>query len=144
MIEVKIPVKKYVLKYLIKRYGTLHTVSKTSLIGSLVLVALENKVEKPDKHIPAKHQYSVSLPEFYFNTKGHTIPRNKLQYLGNCLEVLFKEDMRAYLELQVRKGLKAQPELKLFLQAYDITEDDIKLESLYKNWQRYCEKKQCA
>ena len=149
MIDVHIPVKAHVKKYLIKKYGQVHTVSRTSFIGMQLLHALSRKMEKPNKTIPPQIRYQVTVPELYYNTKGHTVPRNVLQYLGNCLEKLFNEEFFAHIDIQVGKGCNALPEMKHFLKYYEITEDEARLDSLYRAYQRHCRgpiknKKSCA
>ena len=49
MILISIPVKNHVKKYLAKRYGTTHQVSKKTFIGLFLLQLLEKKIDKPEK-----------------------------------------------------------------------------------------------
>lgn len=137
MIDVKIPVKPYVRKYLEKRYGTTHRASSTSFIGMLLLHFLEKTVQ-PTGKATGEESYSVEVPEYYVNTTGHTVPDALLHRIGDCLEKMFREELFAYLDVRVLSGYKAQPELNLFLKRYAITEDDLRRDSIYKAYQRHC------
>jgi len=142
MIEVSIPVRSHVKKYLEKRYGAVHTVSKKSFIGILVLELLHKKVAKIDKSINTKSFYSFMIPEYYFNTKGFQLNPVKAKFLGNCLEKLFFEDFYSFVDTELLKGgLKAIQAVRLFLNLYEITEEEAKLESMYRNYQRHCNDK---
>jgi len=138
MIKIEIPVEAHVRKYLVKLYGLEHTATKKTGIGLEVLNSLSKVVEKPEKRIGPQYKYVVYVPEFYFNTKGHTVKRNALQHLGVCLGIQFDVAMCQFLDLRVSNGAKALPTLKEYLKFYDISEDDAKVETLYRVYQRFC------
>ena len=139
--SVKFPVEKHVLKYLVKRYGSAHIATKKTLLGSLVLIALEKTYVKPDTRVENYFHYSVLIPEYYINVIGHSLPRNTQQHLGECCTKLFNMAMFEYVDNEVWTGKKALPTLKRFLNRYGITEDDMKFESLYRAYQRHCDDK---
>lgn len=139
MTKVEIPVEAHVRKYLVTLYGLEHTAGKKSLIGLEVINSLSKEYAKPEKWIGPQYKYTVWIPEFYFNTKGHTIKRNNLQHMGVCLGIQFDLAMCQFLDLRVSNNEKALPSLKQYLKFYDITEDDVKVETLYKVYQRYCQ-----
>jgi len=141
MIRIEIPVEPHVQKYLIEQYGQWHVASKTRMIGLEIINALNKVYEKPDKMIDGHCSYIVYIPEYYSNTKGTTVSKNSLQHLGIVLGMMFTDDMCKHLDQQAKKGHKALPELKLWLQDHNITEDDIKVETLYKYYYRYCKTK---
>lgn len=139
MISISIPVKKHVKLYLIKKYGTIHTVSKKTFLGLLILELVNNKIEAPERLILGFEKYELSIPDFYFNKKGFSIDKNKLKYLGVCLEKLFFEDFYSFVDLELAKGKgNAYQSVKLFLLMHSISENDLKLESMYRNYQRHC------
>ena len=138
MIIVSIPVKNYVKKYLIKKYGTTHTVSKKTFLGLLLLELINDKVEKPERKFEELDSYDISIPEYYFNTKGFTINSDKAKFLGLCLEKLFFEDYYAFVDLELAKGkLDACKSVKLFYRLYDLHEHELKFETMYRKYQRY-------
>lgn len=140
-VSVSFPVEPHVRKYLIKRYGSAHIATRKTLLGSLVLTSLEKTYVKQDKRIEPLYKYSVLIPEYYVNVIGHTLPRNTQQHLGECCTKLFNMAMFEFVDNEVWAGAKAMPTLKRFLNRYEITEDDMKFESLYRAYQRHCDDK---
>ncbi len=139
MIVIKIPVKCHVKKYLIKRYGAVHQVSKKTFIGLFLLQLLEKKVEKPEKEAGKGSFYDIEVPEYYFNVNGYSIDNNKLKFLSVCLERLFFEDFYSFVDNELMKGdLTAKKAIRLFFTIYDITENELNQDSMYRNYQRYC------
>ncbi len=149
MIVIQIPVKIHVKKYLQKRYGAIHQVSYKSFLGLVLLQLLEKKVEKPNKDNENTNFYDIKIPELYFKTKGFHIDKMKLKYLGICLERLFMEDLYSFVDHELLKpNSNAMKAIKLFYSIYELSEQDVKLESVYRNYQRYSgerikNKKQC-
>lgn len=142
MIQISIPVKKPVKKYLIKKYGEVHTISKKTFIGLLLLELISNEADTSDIDFKSHDQYKMVLPELYFNTKGFSINRKKLKFLGVCLERLFFEDFYSFVDVELAKGkTNAWQSVKLFLFLNNITENEMQLASMYRNYQRHCGEK---
>ncbi len=138
MISISIPVERHVHKYLMIRYGKKHTASKRSLLGLQVIQALRGKYKKPVKRIPNFLEYDVEIPEHCFRSGKQAISKSNLLHLGICMGTLFDEDLCKYLDIQVSQGKKALPELKAWLAFHLINENDVKVETLYKVYQRHC------
>ncbi|HSD07918.1 hypothetical protein [Flavobacterium sp.] len=142
MIQIRIPVKKHVKKYLIKKYGNIHTISKKTFIGILLLELIDKDADTSDIDFKGFDTYKMDIPEMYFNTKGFNVSRKKLKFLGVCLERLFFEDFHSFVDVELAKGKSnAWQSVKLFLLLYDINENELKLESMYRNYQRHCDEK---
>ena len=141
-VPVAIPVKAHVRKYLTRQFGSAHKVSKNNLLGLLVLHALEKTYEKPEKNIDHHYQYTLLVPAGYVARVGATLPRNTQQHLGECCTHIFNMAMFAELDSKAWAGEKVLPALRNFLTMFGITEDDMKVESLYKSYQRHCERKE--
>ncbi|EJG02274.1 hypothetical protein [Flavobacterium sp. F52] len=140
MIKIYIPVKKPVKKYLIRKYGTVHTISKKSFLGLLLLDLISKDADTSDIDFKGLDKYCLDIPEMYFNTKGYEINRSKLKFLGVCLERLFFEDFYSFVDIELAKGVNnAYKSVQLFLDLYCINENEMKLESMYRNYQRHCE-----
>ncbi len=140
MVEICIPVKLHVKQYLIKRYGLKHKITKKTFLGIVLL----NIIDKGDyKQASSKEKtvnYIINVPEFYFNTKGFNITPEKLNFLSNCLDRLFMEDFYRFVDIELLKpNSNAYQSVALFLKFYEIQESHIKLESMYRNYQRYCD-----
>jgi hypothetical protein len=142
MINISIPVKKHVKKYLIKKYGEVHKVTKKTFLGLLLLELINDKVEESDRQFVDCDKYLLTIPEFYFNKKGFSIDKNKARFLGTCLEKLFFEDFYSFVDLELAKGgTNAWKSVKLFLFIYNIDENEMRLESMYRNYQRFSKEK---
>jgi len=142
LISVSFPVKAHVKKYLQRQYGSAHIATKTSILGMLVLGSLEKTYEKPDKKMPLFFSYSVLIPQGYLNRVGATLPRNTQQHLGDLCTHLFNMALYDHLDAVAWGGGQVYPELRNFLERYGITEDDMKVESLYRGYSRHCKKKE--
>lgn len=142
MISISIPVEPHVKRFLAKRYGPVHTATKVTFIGMEVLQALTSEYERPylppEKKIIYSDEYKVLIPERYFNANGHTVSMNNLLHLGNSMGRLFTETMFDNLDMQINEGTHGLEALRRFLKFYNIAEDDVKFESLYKAYQRHC------
>jgi hypothetical protein len=143
MISISIPVEPHVKRFLSKRYGAEHIATKVSFLGAQVLQALKKEYERP--HLPPEKkavysaEYKVLIPERYSNTNGHTVSLNNLLHLADAMDRFFTEAMFDHIDMQVQLGGKAMEVLRQFLAFYHISEDDVKLESLYKAYQRHCQ-----
>jgi hypothetical protein len=142
MVQIYIPVKKHVKKYLIKKYGEVHIISKKSFLGLLLLELIDKDADTSDIDFKGYSKYEMDIPELYFNTKGFTINKKKLNFLGVCLERLFFEDFYSFVDVELAKGKSnAWQSVKLFLFLYNIDESEMKLDSMYRNYQRHCDEK---
>jgi hypothetical protein len=142
MIQISIPVKKHVKKYLIKKYGEIHTISKNTFLGLLLLELISTEADTSDIDFNGYDRYKMDIPELYFNVKGYKINRKKLKFLGVCLERLFFEDFHAFVDVELSKGkTNAWQSVKLFLFLNNITENEMQLASMYRNYQRHCNEK---
>lgn len=142
MILISIPVKKPVKKYLIKKYGEIHTISKKTFLGLLLLELISNEADTSDIDFKTHDRYKMMIPELYFNTKGFSVNRKKLKFLGVCLERLFFEDFYSFVDVELAKGkTNAWQSVKLFLFLNNITENEMQLASMYRNYQRHCDEK---
>lgn len=138
MVTVSFPVEAHVFKYLQRRHGSALIATKTTLLGLLVLNAMEKTYAPPEKWLERKHTYTVIVNQGNVNRVGHSLPRNTQHYLGEVCTKIFNMAMYEHLDDAVMESKQALPSLKKFLLRYGITEDDIKVETLYKAYQRHC------
>lgn len=140
MIQISIPVKLHIKKYLDRKYGSEQKISKKTFIGLFLIEMLHKDIEKTNP-FPGDH-YNVVVPEFYFNKKGYSISQDKLRTIGVSFETLFINDFYHFVDTKLFEGnLNAYKSVVLFLKLYDIKEDELKLESMYRKYQRYCDEK---
>lgn len=58
--------------------------------------------------------------------------------LSICLEKLFIEDFYSFVDNELAKGdVTAKKAIKLFFSIYDLTENDLNQDSMYRNYQRF-------
>lgn len=136
MVSVAFPVKKHVAKYLESRFGNDYTLSSRSFLGLLLLKLLNGKVERSDYDVPDSI-FRVNIPEYYFNNRKFSIDKEKSKYVGVLLERMFVEDFHLFVDRQLVNGKDALNSVYLFCELNNITDDDIKLCSLYRSYQRY-------
>ncbi|WP_339638714.1 hypothetical protein [Croceibacter atlanticus] len=148
--SVDIPVPVYVQKYLLKRYGKDHKVSKNSAIGIMIIQLATKYYMKPVKKAPEGQVfYSLAVTEYYYNQKVFRITKTKLKLLSKLLVKLFYEDLVncAYRDVALKKISEdnkfatAKASIKQFLDFYEITENDLRLETAYMEYQRKKPKK---
>ena len=141
---IDIPVPVYVQKYLEKRYGTDHKVNRKSLIGIMVIELASKYYMKPVKGVPESDGvYSLSVTQYYFNKKIFRIQKRKMQQLTKLLSRLFYEDMVHSISRDIATGQAgtARGALRMFLDYYDISENDLKIDTAYMEYQRKSGKK---
>lgn len=98
---------------------------------------LEKDLEKSNP-FPGDH-YEVVVPEYYFNKKGYMISQAKLRTIGLSFETLFTNDFLHFVDNKLLEGnMNAYQSVALFLKLYQIKEDELKLESMYRKYQRHC------
>lgn len=136
MITLKIPCKSYVRKYLIARYGLNHTITKQSLLGMMVHEKLSKNYNPANYIRRSDDVYEVVLTDWCFRNVGHSIDIPTLNALGSAMYYLFRENLYLYVRQQLAKGEKATTAIKEFLQMFDITEDELKFETVYRDYKR--------
>jgi len=146
MVAVHIPCKVHVKKYLIGRYGSHHTMSKKSLLGTLLFHVLDKNCPKAEIKLDQyREKYDIMVPEFYFKSRGYHIGYKKKHYLAVCFEKIFFEDMLQSIEIGVSQ-YQARPidAMRRFLKKYDINENDVNFDSIYRQYQREKKPKKAA
>ncbi len=66
----------------------------------------------------------------------------RLYTTARLMEYTFQRKMELYIEAAVECGLPAQEAINRFMDKYDLSEDDLSMETAYKRWQRYKAKEQ--
>lgn len=146
LFTVSIPCSRHVRKYLIGRYGETHTMSKTSLLGTILFHLLDKDCPKASVKIADfDSRYDILIPNRYSNQRGYHIGTKKRQYLALCLERIFFEDLLQSIELASKKyETKPIQAMRDFLNLYEITEMDVNFESIYRKYQREKSSKKAA
>ena len=136
MVTIKIPCKSYVKKYLIARYGKKHTITRNSFLGLFVSELLTKEFDPKQKYKSYEAEYEIEISEWMFKNIGHTISVKSMEAIGSSFYLIFREDLFEYVQLQLKKGVNASNAIKEFLNNYDIKEDELKFESIYRDYKR--------
>lgn len=137
-VSFQIAVKPYVKKFLNVKYGAEAVVSKKTRIGIILIELLDSKIDRSGIELTGcSEKYTINVSERYFNTKGFNVSFNKKKFLAVYLEKQFTEEMRSFVDVQVAMGMTAMQAMRVFLMYYTINENEIKLESIYRSYQRY-------
>lgn len=133
-----IPVADHVYKYLVKRYGgnTL-TATRNDIIGNIVLSSLNRnsdiKLAKPKFN----KLFHVVIRENHYLRNGVFIGVKHGQVFNSMVDKLFRDEMYFHVFINNSEDKdKFLDGMRKYLNFYDITEDDIKLESLYRDFKR--------
>ena len=147
--SLNIPLKPYLTKYLQKKYGNSHTVSRVSWLGKYVIDILDKQYRK--KTMPFKNTsfYRLDVPLSIIKESGFDISIVKLKNLEEMIEKVFRNDLYSYIEVSVSSDLKFYNEvyqsdnkqnkmkaIAQFLKFYGINEDELSIDSLYRDFNR--------
>ena len=137
-VSFEIRVKPYVKKFLNVKYGTEALVSKKTRMGLILIELLDSKIDRSGIDVTGcTVKYTINVSERYFNIKGFNVSFNKKKFLAVYLEKQFTEELRSYVDLQLAIGVPAMQAMRVFLKYYSISEDEMKIDSIYRNYQRY-------
>ncbi len=141
-IQVKIPMKPYVVKFLKKNYGSNHKISRRSWLGKSLLHLLTFKFAKPPKMNPMS-SFTFIIPMRMCLEYGYFVDHSKYKDIADVCEDVFKKNMFSHIHINAVNGSHGEVmnSLRNYFDFYDITEDDFKLESAYRAWLRYIKDK---
>ena len=137
-----IPVSNHVYKYLVKRCGSdTYTASRKDIIGNIVLSSLgRNQDIKPLKNKYTK-LFNIVIKEASYLRNGIFLGVKSGQVFNNMVDKLFRNEMYFHISINAtadkEKCLKG---LRKYLNLYNINEDDLKLETIYRDYKRKKEK----
>lgn len=134
-----IPVADHVYKYLLHRYGTDHIkATRNTTIGSLVLsLQGRNKDKRPAKKSGFTKIFKATITEQAYNKLGIHLSEENAQLFNDQVDKMLREEL--YWHVTINKGQTNKMHInsiRSFMEAYDITEDDIKLDTLYRDFKR--------
>ncbi|PSR56732.1 hypothetical protein AHMF7605_26170 [Adhaeribacter arboris] len=140
-ITLKVPVKPYVQKYLIARYGTIYQISKRDAIGIVLYQMLrrpatERRASKRMEQYSAIYPIIVSSKDFWKRGCRNLDDYTSIQ-LNNLVEDLFQQEFCAYIENLEAHAIEQRYAIEAFMAKYNLDECDIKFETIKKAYQRY-------
>jgi hypothetical protein len=140
-ILLNIPLKNYLVKFVAKEYGKKHKASKTSTLGLHILDLLTKDFIKP-----VRKRYesfiSIAIPYSFCVERGHFVKAADFPLLEKKIDKLFRDVLFIHLKVSYSNNIFEEKagvykRIRNFLKYYDIYEDEIKHETLYRDFDRY-------
>ena len=133
-----IPVADHVYKYLRKLCGTDHIeANRNSYVGSLVLSLQGRNYDVGVSTHKFTRIFKAQVNECYYSKTGMFITSENAQLFNDQIDKKFRDELYRYMimnrHLEEKLFMKT---MRAYLDFYDITEDDIKLDTLYRDFKR--------
>lgn len=133
---INFPVKLHVYKYLQKKVGEKLVVTKSDFFGSMVLDVL-SKNYSDLQSVSDDITFPVEISVRYIDKMGVYIDSKIIRKFNTRIDDVFREEMRTYVGLNFSANkIPKETSLKQFLFNYNMSEDDIKFETLVKDLRR--------
>lgn len=133
-----IPVADHVYKYLKKRCGADHIkATRTTFIGSQILSLLTRNADVRTRKSEFTRIFKVTIPESLYGKNGMHISAENAQLFNDQTDKMFREELYSHMVILKNQDKKLfLKTMRSFLEVYDIGEDDIKTETLYRDFKR--------
>lgn len=133
-----IPVANHVYKFLVARYGTDHiTASRKTFVGNLILSLHGRNMDVDRKKIGFTKIFRITVSERYYQKLGVHISTENAMLFNEQIDRSFREELFCHALINKKTEKKAVlKSIRDFLDVYDITEDDIKMDTLYRDFKR--------
>lgn len=142
--SITIPTYQYLRKFALHRYKSTTgriQISKRRFVGLLLLSQLQKKNYQSEP--AAKSCYNskivVDISEYYMKVGGIHMDVKNVDNFNNLLKFEFEENMYDHLLMVLvdNKNAIIEQEILKFLTFYNISEDEIKMESVKKDFYRW-------
>lgn len=133
---VRFPVKSHVYKYLQKKCGEKLVVNKNDFFGSTVLDIFSKNYSDLEA-VNDDYLFPVEISMRYMDKMGIYIDQKIIRKFNSRMDNIFREEMKTFVFTNFEfNSFPKEKSLKQFLDFYNISEEDIKLETLVKYYQR--------
>lgn len=137
------PVRGYIKKFLNHRFGKSHTYCNGSILAPIIRSVISSPSKSPPSDFESPHFYEVKLPESYLSTFNVQYSSEKIYEFNNDVNSLFREELFQFMIMNKDiYNIKYRTSLRDFLIRCEITETEMKLETLLRAFQRYLPKKE--
>jgi len=140
-----LPVSNHVYKFLVKRCGSdVFVAHRNTFIGNVILSSLGKSTDvRIGSSVNFTKIFNVVIKDHYYLKNGVHLSFKNAKVFNNMIDLLFREEMFAQIIILHEANNTNFVELiKNYLKAYDITEDDLKLDTIYRDFKRKKEKLQ--
>lgn len=135
-VTVHFPVKVHVYKFLQKKIGEKLVVTKNNFYGNLVLDVLSKKYCVLDS-VSDEFTFPVEISLRYMSDFGIFVDKNIIRKFNAQVDRVFKEEIRSFVSINnTMNSMPKKMAVEQFLFHYNMTEDDIKLETILKDLNR--------
>lgn len=135
-----IPVFPHVKKFILKKYRLRNPVKpeETTVFGQLITKVLkDNRMRLKYQDSQYRDRLTESLTIVLTKEQSEFGPRQyKLIRINQAMDDAFKEHLLTWVGAQQEAGVPAHAACKMFLQFYDIDEQEYTLDAAYRLWQR--------
>ena len=136
------PVQSHVLKYLQFKYGSFCIYASNLSLAPILRAAISEHTKSNVKSFPTQHYYDVQLTEHYLNKFDVVYSRHKIYQFNADADTKFREELYHFMIMNHDiYSIKYKTSFRDFLKRIGITENDIKFETLLKDFQRKRDKK---
>lgn len=135
-VVINFPVKPHVYKYLQNKVGEKLVVTKFDFFGGMVLDILTKKYSDLEA-VTDRYTFPVEISFSYMEKMGIYIDNKVVKKFNSRVDAMFREEMRGFANINYNANhTPKETSLKQFLFQYNIDEDDIKFETLLKDFKR--------
>ena len=133
-----IPVADHIYKYLVKICGSdTFVANRTSIIGNIILSSLGRSSDVNFRKSKFTKVFNIVINEHYYLKNGIHLSFKNAQVFNKMIDIQFREEMYRYLLISdINSTTDFYNGIKNYLKLFDITEDDIKLDTLYRDFKR--------
>ncbi|SDT15280.1 hypothetical protein SAMN05192545_2886 [Maribacter dokdonensis] len=136
------PVQPHILKYLIYKYGECCVYASNLSLAPILRAAISEQTKSNIKSFATQCFYDVQLTEHYLNKFDVVYSRHKIYQFNADADTKFREELYTFMIMNHDVyGIKYKTSFRDFLAVMDITENDIKFETLLKDFQRKRDRK---
>ena len=139
-VEIEIPVKLYIKRYLNVKYGEPARLTRKELEGSFLYELIEDPRQERDKEVGSfGHALTVQLPDRVLMRKGYYLTPTQVSNFNSFMERFIKVEMRSHIDMILRK----QPDTEIrhaiydYQQLYELSDDFFPFDSIKKDYYRY-------
>lgn len=138
-IQLQIPVANHIYKYLQIKCGIKPFVAtRNTFVGSVVLSIL-NKNDDIRQESKQQHQcvFKVEVKEENFIRNGVFIDQRTAHVFNDLIDKMFREELYCHIIInKVNQKTQYLKCIRSFMAIYNITEEDIKEETIYRDFKR--------
>ena len=136
-VSVQFPVKSYIKKFLVYKFGDNHTYSQHSVLAPIIRSVLSKETTQYSPKFQTQHYYTINLSDFYISFYGVFINKKNINEFNNDIDALFRSELFHFMVFNKEYyNIKYRDTLRKMLESMVITETDVKLETILKDFTR--------